>query len=94
MFGQSQAGERNTSTGSRWFIHLAKDQGDTGFFQLVIIHLVQGPFPFFHFMAEGIAVPKYAGLDHFTHQIVALTGTLSNSRKDRHPIVTLGDVVD
>ena len=35
-----------------------------------------------------------AGLDHFTVEIVTLTGTLSDTREERVSAVALGDVVD
>jgi len=75
----ASAGERDAETGTRRLVHLAVDQTDLGAFleedevavgildRMALLVLLHG---------------DDAGLDHFAVEIVALAGTLADTRED------------
>ncbi len=93
-FGKRKAAEGNVGTRSRRFVHLAEHHGHLALFQFFMVYQGKVPSAFFHGFVESVSVTDDAGFYHFTEEVVALTGALSNAGEHGKAVVGLCNVVD
>ncbi len=61
---------------------------------LLHVHILKVPLPFFHSFLELFAIFDNSALNHFTQQVVALSGSFTDTGKYRESVVTFCDIVD
>ena len=93
IFRHRQTTQRHTSTSTRRFVHLSKYESSFRIFQTFHIYRSQIPSTFFHAMFKFLTIVHNTCFNHFTHQIITLTSTLTHTSKYRYTTICFRNII-